>query len=125
MVDVLGDDEGQRVGCGAERLLYAGGVEQAEGDVERFAEASVAVVVDFSRVYDDADPELMVRAVGARGARVVAGQELAKYGNGAVQQDGLRGLVDGVDERKEAIAAVREPVTMPAVDPRRAQRLVE
>ena len=45
-VDVPGDDQGQRVSCVAEHLLHTGGVEQAEGDVERFAEASVAVVVD-------------------------------------------------------------------------------
>ena len=59
-VDVPGDDQGRRVSCVAERLLHTGGVEQAEGDVERFAEASVAVVVDFSRMYDDADAELLV-----------------------------------------------------------------
>lgn len=54
--DIVRDDESQRVGCGAECFLHAGGVEQAEGDVERFAEASIAVVVDFSRVYDDTHP---------------------------------------------------------------------
>src|SRR5260370_21496179 len=58
LVDVTGDDQGQRVSCGAERLLYAWSVEQAEGDVECFAEASVAVVVDFSGVHHDADAEL-------------------------------------------------------------------
>ena len=55
-VDVAGDDQGQRVSCGAERLLHAWRVEQAEGDVERFAETSVAVIVDFSRVHHDANP---------------------------------------------------------------------
>jgi hypothetical protein len=124
-VDVIGDDEGQRVSRGAERLLHAGGVEQAEGDVESFAEASVAVVVDFSGVQDDADAELPVQTVGSREAGVVIGQELAERGDGAVQQDGLGGPVDGVDEGEEAVAAVSEPVAMAPVDARRAQRLVE
>jgi hypothetical protein len=72
-VDVPGDDQGQRVSRVAERLLHTGRVEQAEGDVERFAEAAVVVVMDFSRMYDDADAELPVRAVGAREAGVVIG----------------------------------------------------
>ena len=44
-VDVFGDDQGQRGGCGAESLLHAGGVEEAEGDIEGFAETPVAVVI--------------------------------------------------------------------------------
>jgi hypothetical protein len=99
--------------------------ERAEGDVERFAEASIAVVVDFSRVYDDADPELLVQAVGTRRAGVVFVQELAECGYSTIQQDRLGGLVDRVDEREEAVAAVVEPVTMLSVDSRRVQRLVE
>src|SRR5690242_19766610 len=59
-VDVFGDDQGQRGGYGAEGLLHAGGVEEAEGDIEGFAETSVAVVADFSGVHDDADAELVV-----------------------------------------------------------------
>ena len=47
-----------------ERFLDAGGVEQAKGDVQRLAEASVGVVVDFAGVHDGADPKLPVRAVG-------------------------------------------------------------
>ena len=117
-VDVPGDDQGQRVSCSAEHFLDAGGVEQAEGDVECFAEAAVAVVVDFSGVHDDADPELLVQPVGTRGVGVVVGQELAECGNGAVEQDWLRGLVDGVDKGEEAVAAVGEPVAMAPVDAR-------
>ena len=83
------------------------------------------VVVDFSGVHDDADAELVVRAAGAREAGVVVGQELAECGHGAVQKDWLGGLVDWVDEREEAVAAVGEPVTMAPVDARRAQRLIE
>src|SRR5580700_2758426 len=118
LVDVAGDDQGQRVSSGTEGLLHAGGVEQAEGDVECFAEASVAVVVDFSGVHHGADAELVVRAAGAREAGVVAGQELAECGYGAVQQDWLGDLVDRVDEGEEAVAAVGEPVTMAPVDAR-------
>ena len=105
-VDVIGDDQGHRVSCGAERLLHAGGVEQAEGDIERFAEASVAIVLDFPGVHDDADPELVVPAAGAREAGVVVSQELAECGDGAVEQDGLGCLVDRVDEREEAVAGL-------------------
>lgn len=125
LVDVAGDDQGQRVSCGTEGFLHAGGVEQAEGDVECFAEASVGVIVDFSGVYHDADAELVVRAAGAREAGVVVGQELAECGYGAVQQDWLGDLVDGVDEGEEPVAAIGEPVAMVPVDARRAQRLAE
>src|SRR5580700_2140747 len=76
----------------------------------------VAVVVDFSGVHHGADAELVVRAAGAREAGVVAGQELAECGYGAVQQDWLGDLVDRVDEGEEAVAAVGEPVTMAPVD---------
>jgi len=117
-VDVPGDDKGQWISCGAERLFYAGGVEEAEGDVERLAKASVGVVVDFSRMHDDADPELPMQAVGARKAGVVVGQELTERGYGTVQQDRLGGLVDGADESEEAITAVGEPVTVAPVDAR-------
>lgn len=77
-VDVAGDDQGQRVSCGAERLLDAGGIEEAEGDIEGFAEGSVAVVADFSGVHDDADPELAARAAGAGETGVVVGWELGE-----------------------------------------------
>lgn len=86
---------------------------------------TIAVVVDFSRVYDDTDPELLVQAVGTRGAGVVFVQELAECGNSTIQQDRLRSLVNRVDEREEAVAAVVEPVTMLSVDSRRVQRLVK
>jgi hypothetical protein len=123
--DVFGDDLGQRGGCGPERLLHAGGVEEAEGDIEGFAEASVAVAADFSGVHDDADAELVARAVGGGEAGVVVGQEVAECRDDLVEQDWLGGLVDRVDEGEKPVAAVGEPVTMASADARRLQRLVE
>jgi tetratricopeptide (TPR) repeat protein len=119
-VDVFGDD--QRSGCGAECLLHAGGVEEEEGDIEGFAETSVAVVVDFSGVHDDTHAELAARAVGGREAGVVVGRELAECRDDLVEQDWFGGLVDWVDEGEEAVAAVGEPVTVAPADARRLQR---
>ena len=48
LVDVTGDDEQERAMRRLERRLDAGSIEQAEGNVQRFAEGSVVVVVDFS-----------------------------------------------------------------------------
>ncbi len=48
LVDVAGDDEQERVMRVLERCLDSGRIEQAEGSVQRLAEGSVVVVVDFS-----------------------------------------------------------------------------
>jgi hypothetical protein len=69
VVDFAGDHEQERAWRRLEGGLGLGGVEQAAGDVQRLAEAAVVVVADFSRMQDDADPELAVR----REASVVAG----------------------------------------------------
>lgn len=47
-----------------ERHLGAGGVEEPEGGIEWFAEASVVVVVDVPGVDDDADPRAAVPVSG-------------------------------------------------------------
>jgi len=98
------------------------GAEQAEGDVQRFAEASVVVVVDFPCVHDGANPELALPSARIREADVVAGQELTEHGDDAVQQERL---VCPVDQCEQAIAAVDEPVAATGMDSRRAQRCVE
>ena len=84
-----------------------------------FVEASVVVVVDFSRGHHYADPEPTVRATSTREAGVVVGQELAECVDGLVEQDGLGGLVDRVDEGEEAVATVSEPAAVAQVDARR------
>jgi hypothetical protein len=55
VVDLPGDDQSEWSCGGPERFLDARSVEQAEGDIQCLAEASVGVVVDFSSVHDDAD----------------------------------------------------------------------
>ena len=124
-VDIIGYDQGQRISRGSERLLNAGCIEEAEGDVEGFTEASVVVVVDFSGVYDDADAELLMQASSGRETSVVVGQELAERGDGTVQHDWLGGLVGWMDEGQKAVAAVSEAVTVTPVDACRAQCLME
>ncbi len=124
-VDIARDDQDQRVGRVPQGPLDPGGVEQAEGDVQGLAKAPVGVVVDFSGVDDDPDPQLPLRLAVARQAGVVLGQEPAEQRDDAVQQEGLGGLVDRVDERQDAVAAVDEPVAVPLVDARRAQRSLE
>jgi hypothetical protein len=61
-----------------ERRLDAGSVEQAEGNVQGFAEASVVVVVDVPCVHDDADLEPAVLFARIREASVVAGHTPAE-----------------------------------------------
>ena len=57
-VEPGGDDEDERSRRGLQRALDAGGVEQAEGGVQRLAEASVGVVEHRSELDDDTDPKL-------------------------------------------------------------------
>lgn len=123
-VDVLRDDKDQRVACRSEHLLDGMSIEQAEGDVQRLAEASVHVIVDFSCMHYGTDPQLLLRPAKARKARVVVGQELIEHGDGLVQQWHLGRLFDWVDESQDTIAAVDEPVTMALADSRRAQRSI-
>lgn len=63
-INVCGDNEDQWITYCLERLFDAGGVQQAECDIQGFPEAPVGVVVDFSCVYDDADSELQLRSAG-------------------------------------------------------------
>jgi hypothetical protein len=64
LVDLTGDDEQERLMRRPECRLDAGRIEEAEGSVQRFAEGPVVVVVDFSRVQDDAHPQLMLPLAG-------------------------------------------------------------
>jgi hypothetical protein len=124
-VDVLGDDEDQRIARGLQRLFDPGRVEQAEGDVERFPEAPVGVVGDLPRVHDDADSQHPLGPADAREAGVAVGQQLAQGGDGLVQQDRLGGPVHRADEGQHAVAPVDEPVAVAPLDAGRAQRRVE
>jgi hypothetical protein len=81
--------------------------------------------VDFSRVHDDADPQLPLRSTGARKARIVVGQKPMEGWDSVIQQKCLGCLVHRVDERQDTIATVDEPVAIAFVDSRRAQRRVE
>ena len=65
VVDVAGDDEQHGSVCHFERLLEAGGVEQPEGDIKGFAEASVVVVMNVPAVHDGADPEPTIAITGS------------------------------------------------------------
>ena len=123
-VDIPRDDQDQRVGRLPEGPLDPGGIEQAEGDVQRLAEASVGVVVDFSRVHDDPDPQLPLGWLCGK-AGVVLGEEPAEQGDDAVQQERLGRLVNRVDEGQDAVTPVDEPVAMALVDACLAQRRFE
>lgn len=123
-VDLGGDYERQRRSCDSERLLDMGGVEQAECDIQCFPEAAVGVVADFSCVHDDADPQLPLW-LGVGNVRVVVNQEPAESGDNTIEQQHLRRLVHGPDEREDAVAAVDERVTIASVDSRGAQCFVE
>src|ERR1017187_3742615 len=122
VVDVAGDDEQDGALCHFQRRLDAGGVEQPEGNVQGFAEASVVVVVDVPRLYDDADPEPAVPPARIREPGVVAGQKPAENRDDEFEQQLLVCLVD---QREQAIAAVGEPVAAARADSRRAQRRIE
>lgn len=78
VVNVAGDDKQHGSVCLFERLLDAGGVEQPEGDIKGFAEASVAVVMDVPAVHDGADPEPAVAITWIREAGVVAREHPAE-----------------------------------------------
>ena len=87
--------------------LTLGGVEQPEGDVQGFAEASVVVVMNIPAVHDGADPEPAVAIIRVGKAGVVAREQPVEGGKGKAQQ---QCLVGRVDQGKQAIAAVGEPV---------------
>ena len=106
-VDVAGDNEQDGALCHFERRLDAGGVKKAERNVQGFAEASVVVVVDVPRMHDDADPEPAVPPARILEAGVVAGQKPAENRDDEFEQ---QRLVCRVDQGKQAIAAVGEPV---------------
>jgi hypothetical protein len=55
-VDLPGDNQDERVGGCLECPFDAGGVEQAESDIQRLAITSVGIIVDLPRMQDDADP---------------------------------------------------------------------
>lgn len=124
-VDLIGDDQGQRGSRGSECLLDAGGIKEAKGDVKGFTEASVVVVMDYSGMYHDADPELLVQASSGGETSVVTGQQLVECGDGMVQHDWLGGLVGWTDEGKKPVAAVYETVTVTPMDTCRTQCLIE
>jgi hypothetical protein len=124
-VNVPRYDQDQRIRTRPERLFDESGVEQAECDVQGLAKAPVGVVMDFSRVHDNTDPQLAFRPSDAWKACVVIGQKLLESGNGAIEKQHLGALVDRVYEGEDAIAPVYEPVTMALVDSCRAQRRVE
>src|ERR1700678_4448516 len=84
VVDLAGDNEQQRAVRCSEGGFDARGVEQAEGNVQCFAVASVVVVVDFPCVHDGADPELAVSPARSCEGGVVAGQKLAEGRDGLV-----------------------------------------
>jgi hypothetical protein len=118
VVDVAGDNEQDGHWCRFERRLEAGGIEQAEGNVQGFAEASIGVVVDVPGMHDDADPEPAVLPARIREAGVVAAHKPAENGDDKVEQ---QGLVGWVDQGEQAIAAVSEPVAAARADSRRAR----
>ena len=124
-VDVLGDHQDQRVTRGLQRPFDPGRVEQAEGDVERLAEAPVGVVGDLPRVHDDADPQHPLGPAGPREAGVVVGQQPGQGGDGLVQQDRLGRPVHRADEGQDAVAPVDEAVPVAPLDASGAQRRVE
>lgn len=80
--------------CHFERLLDAGGIEQPEGDIQGFAEASVAVVMDVPAVHDGADPEPAVAITRIREAGVVAREQPAEGREGKAEQQRLVGWID-------------------------------
>src|ERR1043165_3993617 len=85
VADVAGDDEQHGSACWLECLLDAGGVEQPEGDVQGFAEASVVVVMNIPAVHDGADPEPAVAIIRVGEAGVVAREQPAEGGKGKAQ----------------------------------------
>ena len=110
---VGGDNEHEGVLRLPERRLHLRGVEQAERDVQCFAEVSVIVIVDVARVHDDTDPELAVLPGMLLEARVVADQKLAEVRYKGVEQ---QRLVCRVDQREQAITTVGEPATAARAD---------
>jgi len=111
-VEILRCYQDQRIVRGTECFFDLGGVKQAERDIQRLTEAPVWVIVDFSRVYDDSDPQLVLRLPAAREACVVVRQEPAESGDDLGQHKCLGCLVNRMEERKNAVAAVNEAVTM-------------
>jgi hypothetical protein len=105
-VDLGGGNEQNGARRCLECCLDGGGVEQAEGDVQGFAETSVVVVVDVPRVHHDADPELAVLSARMQEAGVAAGQKLPENREDEAEQ---QGLVCRVDQGEQAVAAVGEP----------------
>ena len=67
--------------CRVERCFDGGRIEQPEGNVQRFAEGPIVIVVDFSAVQDDAYPQLMLPFAGIGEPGVVPGQEMAEKGD--------------------------------------------
>lgn len=116
------NDDRERAMRGFECHLGAGGVEQPEGGIECFAEASVVIVVNVPGVDDDADPETAILVARMGQAGVVAGQELAESGY-HVAEDSV--LVRRVDEGEQAVAPVGELVAAARADSRRAQGRIE
>jgi hypothetical protein len=125
VVDIPRDNQDQRIDDLPECSFDRGGVEQAERDIQRLAEAPVGVVVHFPGMHYDAHPQLPLRLAVARQARVVLAEELAEGGNRAIEQDRLRHLVDRMNEREDAVSPVNEPVVVALVDARPAQRHLE
>jgi hypothetical protein len=124
-VNVPRYDQDERIRAHPKRPFDESGVEQPECDIQRLAKAPVGVVVDFSSMHDNSDPQLPFRPGHARKACVVVGQKLLESGNGAIQKQHLGALVDRVYEGEDTVTSVYEPVTMALVDSCRAQRRME
>ena len=105
--DVGRDNRREWAQRGFERHLGAGGVKQPESGIERFAEASVVIIVDVPDVDDEADSEAAIPVAGMGAADVVAGQELAENGYHVVED---QFLVGRIDEGEQAVAPVGELV---------------
>jgi len=102
-VDILRDNEDQRIGHLPERPFDPGRIEQAERDIQCLAKASIGIVVDFSCVQDDPDPQLPLRLAATRKGGVVFGKEPAEEGDRTVQQERLGHLVNRMEKAEPSL----------------------
>ena len=73
-------------------------------------------------MHDDPEPELPPAAFPFRKALIVIGEQPPQGGDERVEQQGLRNVIHGMDERQNAIAAVMERVAVRGFDSRGAHR---
>lgn len=120
LVDLAGGHKYEWVGGGSESGFEFGCVQESEGEIERFSETAVLVVVDLSGVDNSTKPE---RLVGM--AMVVGGQPGAEMGDDGVEDECLGHMVDGMEQSQYAVAPVDVRVVILVSDARDPQGLLQ